>query len=132
MADSGYTNEVLDGCGVVKSPLDLRGKGFKTPEEMLQDFAKWMKADVERVPDYAEISRLICEYELDISGSWNDRYYTGLSKLAPAHALVIWEMKGQVSAIKLSDTFCVDVKTVRNIWNGVSWGELTVKYEVEK
>lgn len=49
----------------------------------------------------------------------------GNSRLTEAEVLAIFEAHGSVSSPKLATRYGVGVRTIRDIWNGSSWGWLT-------
>jgi len=131
MDSTGYTNDTYNS-GILKNGKQDHIFDYYEPEKMLKDFLKWMKSGAgrpkERDFDYRQIGAWIAGYRLRSFPTDNFvRHYN--SKLAPSHALIIWQLMGSVSSTVLAKAFQVDVRTVRDIWNGKSWVELIESYE---
>ena len=131
LESSGYTNLTFHS-GILKNGKQEHIFDYYEPERMLKDFLKWMKTGAgqpkERDLDYRQIGSWIASHRLpNFPAKEFTSHYN--SKLAPSHALIIWQMKGKASSTQLAKAFKIDVKTVRDVWNGKSWSKLTSSYE---
>lgn len=125
---------VLGQHGLVRRFVDSYVPGSLSVGEvvLLKDFVRWAKNGAGqpkvRDLDYRQIGSWIAGYRLPhFATDHFPAHYN--SKLAPSHALIIWQLHGSVSAPQLAKAFAVDVKAIRNIWSQVSWRELTTAYE---
>ena len=131
MDSSGYTNLTCES-GIMKNHKRRVDFDYRNPDRMLKDFLKWMKDGAGKPKvrdlDYKQIGSWVAGYRLPYfqTAGFTSHYN---SVLEPAHALIIWQLRGCVSSPPLSKAFKIDVKTVRDIWLGKSWVELTESYE---
>lgn len=135
MEESGYTND-SDKYGVKRLRKNPKLWNYLPPEAMIKDFLRWLrtggKETKERNLDYQKIGGWVRVYKLEDDGLSDGIAIHYNSKLDPAHALIIYRLKGAVGIAEVSKAFVISHKSIRDIWNGVSWKKLIGKYEDQR